>query len=57
MSGVDLAAAAAGVLVTVASIVLGAWLDLRPSAGESPAGSPAKENGVADSRRKAGSVR
>jgi hypothetical protein len=59
MSGADLAAAAAGVLVTVASIVLGAWLDLRSGmgAGESPAASPAKENGVADSPGKAGSVR
>ena len=59
MSGVDLAAAAAGVLVTVASIVLGAWLDLRSGmgAGESRAASPAKENGAADSRRKAGRVR
>ncbi len=54
MSGVDLAAAAAGVLITVASIVLGAWLDLRSgtAAGESPVAPPAEQSG-ADSRREA----
>lgn len=30
MNHMDLVAAAAGILVTVAAVVLGAWLDLRP---------------------------
>ena len=30
MNHVDLVAAAAGGMVTVAAIILGAWLDLRP---------------------------
>jgi hypothetical protein len=30
MNHMDLVAAAAGILITVGSIVLGAWLDLRP---------------------------
>ena len=33
MNHVDLVAAAAGILVTVAAVVLGAWLDLRPRKG------------------------
>ena len=39
MSHVDLVVAIAGVLVTIAAIVLGAWLDLRsgPGGGESRA--------------------
>ena len=31
MNHMDLVAVAAGILITVGSIVLGAWLDLRPS--------------------------
>jgi hypothetical protein len=34
MHHVDLLAAAAGVSVTVATMVLGAWLDLRPGKGK-----------------------
>jgi hypothetical protein len=48
MSHVDLVVAIAGVLVTIAAIVLGAWLDLRsgPGGGESSA-----ESRGAESRR------
>ena len=34
MTHADLIAAAAGILITVASVVLGAWLDLRPGGRE-----------------------
>jgi hypothetical protein len=33
MSHTDLAVAVAGILIAVGSVVLGAWLDLRPSRG------------------------
>ena len=32
----DLAVAVAGLLISVAAVVLGAWLDLRPSGRDSP---------------------
>lgn len=33
MNHADLAVAAAGILIAVGSVVLGAWLDLRPTKG------------------------
>jgi len=42
MTHMDLIAAVAGILITVAAVVLGAWLDLRSGGGERKAeeGSP-----------------
>jgi hypothetical protein len=52
MNHVDLVVAIAGVLITIAAIVLGAWLDLRsgPGGGESRAESRGESRG-AESRR------
>lgn len=45
MNGVDLAVAAAGVAVTVAAIIVGAWFDLRPGKGDRRTGGEKRDAG------------